>query len=49
MVIDLNSNEVLAYIGNTAYGKDPVHSPDVDIIHGPRSSGSILKPFLMQP
>ncbi len=46
MVIDLNSNEVLAYIGNTADWKDPVHSPDVDIIMAPRSSGSILKPFL---
>jgi penicillin-binding protein 1C len=46
MVIDLNSNEVVVYVGNTADANEPVHSPDVDIIMAPRSSGSILKPFL---
>jgi penicillin-binding protein 1C len=46
LVIDLNSNEILAYIGNTADDKVPAHSPDVDIIMARRSSGSILKPFL---
>ena len=46
LVIDLNTNEVLAYVGNTADDHDPAHSPDVDIIMAPRSSGSILKPFL---
>ncbi len=46
LVIDLNTNEVLAYVGNTADAGEPAHSPDVDIILAPRSSGSILKPFL---
>ncbi|MCK9399443.1 MAG: penicillin-binding protein 1C [Bacteroidales bacterium] len=46
MVMDLNSGEVLAYLGNSADQNDSVHSPDVDIIVAPRSSGSILKPFL---
>jgi penicillin-binding protein 1C len=46
LVIDLNTNEVRAYIGNTADKEDPEHSPAVDIIMAPRSSGSILKPFL---
>jgi len=46
LIIDLNTNEVLAYIGNTADEKDPGHGPDVDIIMASRSSGSILKPFL---
>ncbi len=46
LVIDLNTNEVLVYIGNTAGSNEPEHSPDVDIIMAPRSSGSILKPFL---
>jgi len=46
MVINLNTYEVMAYIGNTADARDPSHSPDVDIIMSPRSSGSILKPFL---
>jgi penicillin-binding protein 1C len=46
LVIDLNTNEVLVYIGNTADEKNAAHSPDVDIIMAPRSSGSILKPFL---
>ncbi|MDR1351815.1 MAG: penicillin-binding protein 1C [Treponema sp.] len=42
LVMDTQSGEVRVYIGN-------VHSPeaaDVDIITSPRSSGSILKPFL---
>jgi penicillin-binding protein 1C len=46
LVIDLDKNEALAYVGNTADENDPSHSPDVDIILAPRSSGSILKPFL---
>lgn len=46
LVMDLNSGEVLAYLGNTAEENDSIHSPDVDIIMAARSSGSILKPFL---
>lgn len=45
LVIDLNQNSVKAYIGNCG---DPnrKNGGDVDIIQAPRSSGSILKPFL---
>ncbi len=46
LVLDLNTDEVLVYVGNTADKADPSQSPDVDIIMAPRSSGSILKPFL---
>jgi len=46
LVIDVNRNEVLAYIGNVP-GADPF-SPgnQVDLIKAERSTGSILKPFL---
>lgn len=44
IIVDSKSNEVKAYLGNSSnqirYGKD------VDIIQSPRSTGSILKPFL---
>jgi penicillin-binding protein 1C len=41
LVMDTASGEIAAYVGNT--GSD---SKDVDIVTAPRSSGSILKPFL---
>ncbi|WP_299223120.1 penicillin-binding protein 1C [uncultured Psychroserpens sp.] len=44
LVIDVHSREVLAYVGNTP--TDRAHQKDVDIIDKPRSTGSILKPFL---
>ncbi len=44
LVADVETGEILAYIGNTNAGKD--HGEYVDIIRAPRSSGSILKPFL---
>jgi penicillin-binding protein 1C len=44
IVADVETGEVLAYIGNVGSRKqDAVH---VDIIHARRSTGSILKPFL---
>jgi penicillin-binding protein 1C len=44
LVAEVNSGKVLAYIGNAPSGQ---HNHDqVDIIQSPRSSGSILKPFL---
>jgi penicillin-binding protein 1C len=46
LVIDLNNRQVLAYMGNSALGDEPAHSPEVDIIQSSRSTGSILKPFL---
>ncbi|MBK7128422.1 MAG: penicillin-binding protein 1C [Crocinitomicaceae bacterium] len=45
LVMDVNSGEVLAYTGNVP-GLETEHGSDVDIISAPRSTGSILKPFL---
>lgn len=45
LVIDLPANQVVAYCGNTGYGSS-VSGNQVDIIAAPRSTGSILKPFL---
>ena len=44
LVADVNTREILAYVGNSP--TDNAHSKDVDIIQAPRSTGSILKPFL---
>lgn len=43
LVLDVNTGEVLAYVGNAA---NAASAKDVDIITSRRSSGSILKPFL---
>ena len=40
----MRTGEVLAYHGNTDCGLD--HGRFVDVIQAPRSSGSVLKPFL---
>lgn len=45
LVLSNRTGEVLAYIGNTAAGS-PDHSPMVDVVRQPRSSGSLLKPIL---
>ena len=45
LVLDVNSGNVLAYVGNTDES-DPQYGCDVDVINAPRSTGSILKPFL---
>ena len=45
ILIDNRSKQVRAYIGNTQ-NKAPEHGSAVDIITAPRSTGSILKPFL---
>jgi penicillin-binding protein 1C len=45
LVLEANTGNVLAYVGNTDSGEDS-HSDDVDVITAPRSTGSILKPFL---
>lgn len=47
IVIDVRSQTVLAYVGNTTE-KEKLHGNEVDIIQAPRSSGSILKPFLYE-
>lgn len=44
LIIDIQTNEVVTYIGNTATQNE--HHKYVDLIQAPRSSGSILKPFL---
>ena len=44
LILDVNTREVLAYIGNSP--TDKAHQKDVDIVDKPRSTGSILKPFL---
>jgi len=45
IVIDVQTNEVLAYCGNVGFDSSK-SSNQVDIIRAPRSTGSILKPFL---
>ena len=44
LVVDVETRKVLAYVGNTPTDKE--HSVDVDNVRAPRSTGSILKPFL---
>lgn len=46
IVMEVNSGNVLAYVGNVEVDQKNVHGDDVDIITAPRSTGSILKPFL---
>lgn len=44
IILDVETGNVLAYVGNT--NTDVAHQTDVDVIISPRSTGSILKPFL---
>lgn len=46
MVMEVNSGQVLAYVGNTDNTGHPEYDGDVDVINAPRSTGSVLKPFL---
>ncbi len=46
IILDVETGEVLAYVGNTENPDNPEHGSDVDIIMSPRSTGSILKPIL---
>ncbi|HSY61838.1 MAG TPA: penicillin-binding protein 1C [Cytophaga sp.] len=45
LVIDTETGDVIAYIGNTTDTTNTHHNK-VDIVHAKRSSGSILKPLL---
>lgn len=45
VVIDVPTGEVLAYVGNVP-GAGKEHSESVDVVVAPRSTGSILKPYL---
>ncbi|WP_338350218.1 penicillin-binding protein 1C [Nonlabens tegetincola] len=44
LVLDIDNMEVVAYVGNSPTTSE--HGKDVDIITAPRSTGSVLKPFL---
>lgn len=44
LVLDVETRKVMAYIGNTPTDRE--HQKDVDVINAPRSTGSVLKPFL---
>lgn len=46
IVLEVNTGNILAYVGNTTNKGKPEYEGDVDIINAPRSTGSILKPFL---
>jgi len=46
LVLEIKTGNVLAYVGNTSGDGKGQHGNDVDVIVSPRSSGSILKPFL---
>jgi penicillin-binding protein 1C len=45
LIIEVETGSILSYVGNTK-GTDPANGHFVDITNAPRSSGSILKPFL---
>ena len=46
LVIDNQSSEVLAYVGNSRWSVSPGSGYAIDLGHRPRSTGSILKPLL---
>ncbi len=46
LIENVMTGEVLAYVGNNTLENAAQHDGDVDIIRSPRSTGSVLKPFL---
>ncbi|MBQ1697031.1 MAG: penicillin-binding protein 1C [Bacteroidales bacterium] len=46
MIMEINTGNVIAYVGNTDAIEERDDGNDVDIIQAYRSTGSILKPFL---
>ena len=46
LVLEVRTGNVLAYVGNVSDLRDEENGNHVDIVHAPRSTGSILKPFL---
>ena len=46
LVLDVDTNQALAYVGNIPDLSDLEHGNYVDVITAPRSTGSILKPLL---
>jgi penicillin-binding protein 1C len=46
LIVEVDSGKILAYAGNINDLNDTEHGNHVDVIVAPRSTGSILKPFL---
>ena len=46
LVLDVATGEVLAYVGNQWPPGEEEHGEHVDVVPAPRSTGSVLKPFL---
>jgi len=46
IVIEVETGNVIAYVGNVNMPGDKVHGTQVDVLRSPRSTGSILKPLL---
>ncbi len=46
LVLEVDTKQALAYVGNIPDLSDPDHGNHVDVIEAPRSTGSILKPLL---
>jgi penicillin-binding protein 1C len=46
LILEVNTGDVLAYIGNVAGNDNNIHGHFVDVITSPRSTGSLLKPYL---
>jgi penicillin-binding protein 1C len=46
LVVEVETGNVLAYVGNSTLEEATLHGGDVDIIRSLRSTGSILKPIL---
>ena len=46
LVVEIETGEVLAYLGNVSLKNGSPHHNAVDVIHAPRSTGSVLKPLL---
>jgi len=46
LVLEVETKQARAYVGNVPDLTDPEHGNHVDVINAPRSTGSILKPLL---
>src|SRR5512133_1113867 len=46
IVIEIETGNILAYVGNCGYPDEKGHGNDVDVITSQRSTGSLLKPLL---
>lgn len=46
LLIDHQTMQTLAYVGNQPWNRSARFAPDLDLIQRPRSTGSILKPLL---